>query len=266
MHEVSLGSRLPRPKKAQKWGVYKTEFPDFEFVRLAATDPATKTAEAELMDWADDISYSVHDLEDFHRFGLLPWRSIFSIEGGERLSARAAPSGQKSYRSKLRKAHGRLAQLFEGAAGDVIEQRYDGSRGQRRAIRLLTSTLIGRYIQATSLRGESHEDSFLEINDEARHEVTILKQIAREYIISSPALQAQQLGQSRVMEQLYEDLYPPESEEFIPRRFDYMLAGEGSRARCVADCIATLTESETIALHGRLRGTTAGHIWDPIVR
>lgn len=34
----------------------------------------------------------------------------------------------------------------------------------------------------------------------------------------------------------------------------------------VADCIASLSESEAVALHARLTGTTAGSVVDPIVR
>lgn len=89
--------------KERKWGYYRTEQADFDFVRDGA-DFATKTAEAELMDWADDIAYSVHDLEDFHRGRMLPWLQIFSKEGEERL-VEAAAANQGASRTKLRRAH-----------------------------------------------------------------------------------------------------------------------------------------------------------------
>ena len=57
--------------------------------------------------------------------------------------------------------------------------------------------------------------------------------------------------------------YPP----FVPMRLRYLkpLAGT-SHTRFVADCIAGLSEAEAVALHGRLTGTNAGSVLDPIVR
>ena len=250
--------------KSKKWGVYSTERDDFEFARQKSTD-TTKTAEAELMDWADDIAYSVHDLEDFHRGRLLPWRIIFGDQGRDRL-VKSALEGDKSISSnRLRKAHGRLARLVDGLVGDLFDQPYEGTREQRRAIRLVTSTLIGRYIKSIKLRIPDREDvPCVEFNPDARAEVQILKRIAKEYIIETPSLQGQQHGQTRVLEDLFEDLFSQGSERFVPRRFEHMLSG-GSRARCVTDCLASLTETETVALHARLRGYASGSVLDPIV-
>jgi dGTPase len=57
-------------KKFKKWGSYQTEIDDFDFARkLEEGGDLRRSAEAELMDWADDVTYSVHDVEDFYRAG-----------------------------------------------------------------------------------------------------------------------------------------------------------------------------------------------------
>ena len=54
-----------------KWGAYSSESEEFEWARELGPADA-KSPEAELMDWADDIAYSVHDIDDFYRAGLIP--------------------------------------------------------------------------------------------------------------------------------------------------------------------------------------------------
>ena len=66
-------SRGPTGKQHQKWGAYKTEQEQFEWARRLCPDgDQRKSAEAELMDWADDVTYAVHDVADFYRAGLIP--------------------------------------------------------------------------------------------------------------------------------------------------------------------------------------------------
>jgi dGTPase len=55
--------------KLDKIGAYETERRDFEFARELYPNSQSKTMEAALMDWGDDITYSIHDLEDFYRAG-----------------------------------------------------------------------------------------------------------------------------------------------------------------------------------------------------
>lgn len=69
--------------KSIKWGYYNSEKEDFDLCRENLIQDA-KTVEAELMDWADDISYSVHDLEDFHRCNQIPWTRIFGDRSQDR--------------------------------------------------------------------------------------------------------------------------------------------------------------------------------------
>jgi dGTPase len=101
------------PKRSEKWGYYQTEATEFEFAREFWPCDG-KTAEAEIMDFADDIAYSVHDLEDFHRCRGIPWAEVFSTEGCERLTkgvlSRWKPNNGGA---RLRGAHRRLREFFD---------------------------------------------------------------------------------------------------------------------------------------------------------
>lgn len=57
----------------KKFGCYEDDKDFLEFARRPMNlRPHTRTLEAEIMDWADDIAYSVHDVEEFFRAGLIP--------------------------------------------------------------------------------------------------------------------------------------------------------------------------------------------------
>jgi dGTPase len=59
-----------------KWGHYPSEKGYFEFARAGTADGRHKVLEAEVMDYADDLTYAIHDVEDFYRSGLLPFDQL----------------------------------------------------------------------------------------------------------------------------------------------------------------------------------------------
>ena len=263
--------------KSKKWGYYKSEQNDFDFCR-DGVELDKRSLEAELMDWADDIAYSVHDLEDFHRCNFIPWARIIGKDAPdvERIVENAvakwhgSPSDAKG---RMRDAHRRLSGLFEGFRATVLYGAYEGTQPQRLAIRTLTSTLIGRYVLATKLVEEgSYQLAGPRISLDPKHEdeVRLLKQIARDYILSSPSLAGQQLGQRRILESLFSDFHEEiraRKPRVLPRRFHHLIEDQSiSTARTAADCVASLTEGEAIALHQRLTGQFSGSVLDPIVR
>jgi dGTPase len=260
--------------RKKKWSAFKSEEEDFRFAR-ELFDHTAKTAEAELMDWADDIAYSVHDLEDFHRCNALPWRRILSTEGTQKLveGSNARWWGRPSDSvARLREACRRLVSFFNETYADFLYQPYEGSRTQRQDLRTITSNLIGLYIKSVKLKDPNaigEDNAAVEFDASAIDEVKILKQITHDYIINSPTLAAQQKGQRRIIDQLFDDLngdsrktYP----SYLPPRLRYLWDSEGTKARFAADCIASLTEAEAIGLHARLNGLSSGSVLDPIVR
>ena len=257
-----------------KWGYYESEKADFLFCREGLTD-GKRTIEAELMNWADDIAYSVHDLEDFHRCNCIPWPRIVGedsldreqiIENGA-LAWHDAPGDAED---RLRNAHASLSGIFEEFRSSFIVGPYMGTRDQRLAIRSITSMLIGRYIEATRVEEDDAAEQMLQVSDLHKDEVRVLKQIARDYILTSPSLAAQQQGQRRILERLFEDLMEDIEERklgVLPPRFHHLLEDSDLKpARTAADCIASLTEGETISLYQRLTGLQSGSVLDPIVR
>jgi dGTPase len=257
-------------KKSKKWSAYNSEKEDFTFARQFHQHDS-KTLEAELMDWADDVAYSVHDLEDFHRCNALPWQRVFG-EKDKIITHALGENGSEKDKPKLENAYDRLKEFLEGTYSGFLSDSYEGTRLQREQLRRMTSQLIGKYIGAISVNEDLSSNTAVNFNDDWHSEVRILKQITRDYIIDSPALAAQQHGQKLIITQLFKALWEGHSAEigyppFLPVRLRYLTEEPGAtKARIVADCIAGLSESEAIGLHARLYGLVIGSVLDPIVR
>ncbi|WP_188757032.1 dGTP triphosphohydrolase, partial [Microbacterium lacticum] len=73
------GHPADQAKLAKKWGFYNTERKFYEHMLetglihpYGPDSPVKQNLEAQVMDWADDVAYAVHDLEDFFRAGRVP--------------------------------------------------------------------------------------------------------------------------------------------------------------------------------------------------
>ena len=76
-------------QKPNKWGAYGTcddSLSDFGTLKKARertdADPtvgpsARQSFESQLMDWCDDVTYAVHDVEDFYMIGMIPLEELF---------------------------------------------------------------------------------------------------------------------------------------------------------------------------------------------
>lgn len=261
-------------KKRSKWSAYKSESVVFAWAREGCNGDF-KTAEAELMDWADDIAYSVHDLEDFHRVGIIPWNEIVSSEAREPIVEGVCRNWEKDpafpadavrrIRSALERITRKLV-IFPTVSKEV----YNGAREQRRQLRNFTSVLIGNYVRAIALQDKPGEPAVL-IQPDAADEVRVLKYFARHYVIGLPALHAQQYGQKRIIRELFEIfLIEGKASRFglFPARLRYIWEDntKDTAGRLAADCVASLTENEAYQLHHRLTGYESGIVLDPIVR
>jgi dGTPase len=250
------------PEKPSKWGAYLTEKRDFEFASELLPGANQRAIEANLMDWADDITYSVHDLEDFFRAARMPLHLLAQRDSRERnfffenVFERRKDDKEFACKQDLKEAfRDLLVSTFS------IPSAYNGSAAHRSALRNFTATLIGRYVGGTSIDTTSAVPR-LHVDPDLRLEVTMLKELTWTYVIEAASLAAQQYGQQKVIADLYH-IYSAAAKDrrkwsifptFYRERLEINKKIKVEISRIPVDLIASMTESQAIAMHRRLTG------------
>ena len=268
------------PERNRKWGAYNSERKEFEWVRGPEPRDFRKSAEAEIMDFADDIAYAVHDVEDFYRTGLIPLDRLVKdddevdkfLDGtfsNLESNGRSAPFGKDECKSAFK-------EILESTP--VIDP-YSGTGEQRARLRSLTAGLIGRYVNALKLQvpGASIERR-VHIEEWVEIELFVFKQLTWYYVINNSALASQQFGQRRIIGQLFEifsgaaeekmlDIFPASYRDRMQEMIrDGRYDSKEERVRVVADLIAGMTEHQAVSMYQRLTGVWLGTVMDTIVR
>lgn len=268
-------------KKYRKWGAYQTEEDQFTFARaLNPPGDEQQSIEAAVMDWADDITYSVHDLEDFYRARLIPLHILASDKNERKrfyLATEKRLSTQEAMASLDFEQHVRSFDPFLDLV--PLSEAYKATQNQRSALRSFTAGLIARYVTNTKLV-EKGESAVLEIAAGFKREVRMLKQLTWHYVIDNPALATQQYGQRRVIKELfkvfrevassndYRHVLPASSREQVESLGNATSSTERERnlTRIVVDLIASMTEKHALEMHHRLTGVSLGSAMDQVGR
>lgn len=245
------------PDGSGKFGVYTDDLPVYAWLRDGA--PARRRPiEAQVMDLADDIAYSVHDVEDGVVGG---W---FGLRTGELDIASIHDVARDWYDEtatddRLDAALERLQALHEWPT-----TAFDGSRAERAVLKSLTSALIGRFAHAAEVAtvdvwGAGPLTRFsadLEVPTDTRDEITVLKSIAAHYVMRSDD-RAGPLGRQReLLLALVEVLDRSDGRE-LEAEFgeDFAAASDdAARRRVVIDQVASLTDVSARAWGLRLLG------------
>jgi dGTPase len=249
-----------------KFGAYADDAEVFGWIRQGAPD-RRPCLEAQVMDWADDVAYSVHDMEDGFHAGLITFKNLKSPTERAEVSRTAiayCPGGV---------TESELTELLEALlALDIWPASYDGGPATVAALKNLTSELIGRFCVAaqqatlypdltspfshTSPIGHSFTRyaADLVVPRRQRLECALLKAITARYVMNRAGVVA---AQARERELLTELTYAVE--RGAPQTLDPLLrpswdaAGtDAARRRVVIDQVASLTDTSAIAWHHRL--------------
>lgn len=258
--------------KHGKYGHYDSERGNFDFARQGILKKHEKTIEADIMDWADDVAYSVHDVEDFYRAGLLPLDQLINDtpERGKFIDAVL-----KSPSNKDPKFGETATKFFDDLNGEVpcggeLKMAFTGGYLQTAQLNMFASILISRYLNNVEIDAANGK---LKIPDCIKKEISVLKALPTQYVFHHPGLVAQQCGQEAIIIKLFDKICDSMGSKstIVPTLYMERVKQIGShddakKGRLAADIISSFTEQQAIALYNRLIGVNAGIVLDKIIR
>lgn len=263
---------------SSKWGAYNSELPDLQFCREhlprewrqvpQLPDTSLRTLEAEIMDWADDVAYAIHDVEDFYKAGNQIPLDRLHTDQAELDRFISYHSSRKPEYADLDSETAKL--LFRSYSS--IERPFSDGREDRIELRLFSSSLINRFILAPSLipLSDSIRKWDMVIDETRRSEVRVLKSLLNFYVLDAPSLKSVRHGYVNLIKQLFDILFDVvdngTSQHGVLPTYVRDWIDEGiSSARVVADFIASMSDIQVISYYRRLTGMSFGDSFDVIV-
>jgi dGTPase len=245
-----------RSEQTPKFGVYAADRSAFDWLRAAAPD-GRRCLEAQVMDWADDVAYSVHDVEDGVHSGLIRLVEVDDA-AREKLCAIAAEQYSALTPDELAPVLDSLLEL--PTLRDLAS--YDGSYRAQAAAKRATSELTGRFAGAAVAATQAafgaaplvRYDADLVVPASIAAECALLKAVAVYYVMRRSGTPERQAGQRRLLTQLATAI-----RDGAPGTLDRGLApawheaeSDAEQLRIVIDQVAQLTDSSALAWHTRL--------------
>jgi len=256
---LDAATKYPWPRRdgTRKFGVYDDDRAVFDWVRDGAPGER-QVFEAQIMDWADDVAYSVHDLEDGIVTGLVDLRRLHDQGEQQALAALAAAHYSDARSWELEEVLGSMLDP------PVWPRHHDGSAGSAAALKSLTSTLIGRFCTAAEQATRAAHgpgpltryQADLVVPPRIRAECALLKAVTARYVMQRPGVQAAQSREREVVAELVTLLadQAPDALEPVHATAWREAGDDAGRLRAVVDQVASLTDAAAVALHARALG------------
>jgi len=252
-------TKYPWPRgqgdEGAKFGVYADDLPVFTWMRAGTpgSDSTRRCVEAQIMDLADDVAYSVHDVEDGVVAGRIDLTRLDRHAVWETVRGWYLPDASD--------------EALERALAEIASQEswpttpYDHSRRSLAALKNLTSDLIGRFcgaVQRATFAASPgpfvRYGADISVPDGARVEMAVLKGIAAHYVMLAEDRVALMSRQRELLAELVEALIPV-APDLLERPYadDWQQAADDDeRVRVVVDQVAALTDASAVAWHARV--------------
>ncbi len=257
-------AKYPWPRgDSPKFGVYADDLPVFAWMR-EGIEGGRRCVEAQVMDVADDIAYSVHDLED----GIVGGRIEPDLldHADERAAVWATVRDWYLPEADDAALDDALDRVRAVAGWPASGTTYDGSRGALAGLKNLTSDLIGIFCGAVHEATRAaygpqplvRHQADLVIPEPTWRQIAVLKGIAAHYVMRSSERLAQLERQRTLLTELFAALSASEGRALDPGfRADHAAAtDDAGRMRVVLDQIASLTDASAVTWHERLCGSS----------
>ncbi|MFI6326257.1 deoxyguanosinetriphosphate triphosphohydrolase [Nonomuraea sp. NPDC050556] len=252
---ASLDSSIkyPWPRgESRKFGVYDDDLPVFAWIREGAPE-GRASFEAQIMDWADDVAYSVHDLED-------------ALHSGHVTPEMLRSAGDRSEVCELTRvwyapdaSQNELEEIFAHlVAGPLWPRHFAATLADLAGLKALTSGLIGRFCTsaqaATREAYGSRHRADLVVPRVTRLECALLKGVAAHYVMATDDHNATQARQRQLIHELAAAIVlgAPGTLEPAFRPAFQQAADDAGKMRVIIDQVASLTDTSAVAWHRRL--------------
>ncbi|HEX3789483.1 MAG TPA: dNTP triphosphohydrolase [Pseudonocardiaceae bacterium] len=218
-----------------KFSAYVTEIEDLVTARAAFVgriEPWQQTVEASVMDTADDIAYAIHDLEDFHRVGVLQhatvgaelgeWRTrAVELAGldAQTLAAQSRLPG-RALEALRRRLHAKdswavdddafaeaVFRVRQDLVDGLLAVPFDGSVAAEQSVARFSANWTARLVEGMVVTAEpTTRSGHVRLATRQWHEVQVLKFVHRRFVLLRPELALNQHGQARLLTTLVEEL------------------------------------------------------------
>ena len=242
--------------RSSKFGVYQDDMQVFEWMR-AGSPEGKKCIEAQIMDFADDVAYSVHDFEDAIVSGFINLEEVASLSQRDYLLSQIkAWAGDQLSVEQLDQALARLQ------ASQYWPSEFDGSTRALASLKNLTSAMIGAFVgrvtdatmaNASSVTLTRYRANVVE-TPEVLAEISVLKGLVSVFLMSHESRRPFYEWQRAILKELADALLNREGVGLDQVcQSAWMLAQTDiERKRVIVDQVALLTDQSALAMHDKL--------------
>ena len=239
-----------------KFGVYEDDVPVFEWLRIGAKD-RVKCFEAQIMDFSDDVAYSVHDFEDA------------VVEGFIKLEELKGSSQEAAIVKEIERWNGGNISTDELAAAlDRLQanqywlQSYSGTPREAGQLKNLTSSVIGSFVsRTTEATFQANADSLFAryagdvvVPIEVEAEIAIFKGLASYFLMSLDERVGYYEDQRTLLKELADVLLASNGEylDGYSQEAWNRAKNDTEKHRVIVDQIAVLTDAAASKMHEAL--------------